>query len=298
MGDPISSQNDFKQITANFLNYYRKPFLTFLSEKGAEAIRELGFKINCMGVEPEIKIQDYNTKGDWKELDMIRRARNEAKRNNITIEEIGMEKIARSEFEELSKGWLAGKNLNDREIWLYARRPVFENEEDVRKFIARNKNGNLVGFTFFDPLYSQGQIVGYAPNICRFDEDKFGKLSVAVNMTAAEIFKKEGKEIMNLSLSPFDKIDVGRFNDDKLTKNFLKLLRKHGEKVYNFGGLSFHKSGYKTKENAVYIASKSIFPINEIYLAFGAAGITSSYISLIRKLGSGLIKDTYKTISK
>ena len=47
----------------------------------------MGFKLNCIGYEPELPIQTYKTRGNWKELDMIKRARNEARREGITIRE-------------------------------------------------------------------------------------------------------------------------------------------------------------------------------------------------------------------
>ena len=89
----------------------------------------------------ELPIQTYNTKGNWKELDLIKRARNEAKREGIVIREENIENVNREQLNAVSRALDRHKKVNDREIWIYARRPVFECENDVRKFIAYDREG-------------------------------------------------------------------------------------------------------------------------------------------------------------
>jgi len=103
----------------------------------------------------------------------------------------------------VSAKWLSTKKVNDREIWIYARRPIFDAEEDVRKFVAYDKEGAVAGFVFYDPMYRDGKVFGYSANISRCDEQRFGRLATAVHMEAIEKFKAEGKEVLNLLLAPF-----------------------------------------------------------------------------------------------
>jgi lysylphosphatidylglycerol synthetase-like protein (DUF2156 family) len=173
-------------------------------------LRGLGFKANCVGYEPELPVQTYNTKGNWKELDLIKRARNEAKREGITIqEETNISKVGREQFDRVTEQWIASKKVNDREIWLYARRPVYDTEDDVRKFVARNKDGQIVGFVFYDPMYRDGRVIGYSANISRCDEKRYGRLATAIHMEAIEVFRGEGVEVLNLCLAPFVKLGDG-----------------------------------------------------------------------------------------
>ena len=289
LSDPVCAPENLEKLVRNFLK--RRPHVTFgvISEKCAETLRPLGFKVNCIGYEPELPIQTYNTKGNWKELDLIKRARNEAKREGIVIREEAVEKIDHEALEEISQRWIGTKKVNDREIWIYARRPVFEYEEDVRKFIAYDKDGRILGFVFYDPMYRDGKVFGYSANISRCDEQRYGKLATAVNMTAAETFKAEGKEVLNLLLAPFMKLEAGKFNDDWGTKLFFKLSVRYGNEIYNFNGLSFHKSKYRGDEKPLYYASNSLFPSNDIYLAFLSADITRSYFSTLGQLLRGML---------
>jgi lysylphosphatidylglycerol synthetase-like protein (DUF2156 family) len=108
-------------------------------------------------------------------------------------------------------------------------------------------------------------------------------------MEAMEKFKPEGKEVLNLNLSPFVKLEQGRFNDDLGSKLFFKLSARYGNDIYNFQGLSFHKSKYRGQEKYLYFASNSFWPANDIYLAFLSADIARSYIGTFARLLRGMV---------
>ena len=289
LSDPLCAEADLGTVITEFLQQDVHAAFAVISEKCGAVLRELGFKVNCIGFEPELPIQTYNTNGNWKELDLIKRARNEAKREGIVIREEQIENIQQANLAEVSARWIENKKVNDREIWIYARRPIFEHEEDVRKFLAYDKDGKVVGFVFYDPIYRDGQVYGYSANISRCDEHRFGRLATAVHMQAMEKWKSEGKAVLNLCLAPFVKLDHGCFNDDWASKLFFKLSARFGNEIYNFQGLSFHKAKYRGAEKYLYFASNRLLPTNDIYLAFLASSITRSYFSTLGTLLRGVI---------
>lgn len=155
LSDPLCAHGDLHELIGDFLKFAPQACFAVVSEQSAAVMRECGFKVNCVGYEPEIPIQTYNTLGNWKELDLIKRARNEAKREGILIrEEFNIEKVSTTQLNDVSGKWIAHKKVNDREIWIYARRPVFAYEEDVRKFVAYDQDGKVAGFNFYDPMYA------------------------------------------------------------------------------------------------------------------------------------------------
>lgn len=288
--DPVCAIEDYPKIIQNFLSVHPRAMFGVISETCAQVLRGIGFKANCIGFEPELPIQTYNTRGNWKELDLIKRARNEAKREGITIrEESRIETVNREQLEAVSSRWIGTKRIKDREIWIYARRAIFEHEEDVRKFVAFDRDGRVAGFVFYDPMYTAGRIIGYSANISRCDEQRFGRLATAIHMEAMEKFKAEGKEVLNLCLATFVKLNGGKFNDDRLSKLFFELSARYGNSIYNFEGLSFHKSKYRGRENFIYFASNNRWPSNDIYLAFRSADITRNYFSTLGQLVWGMI---------
>ena len=85
LSDPVCAPENCQKIVKNFLIENPRAAFVVISERCAEVLRGMGFKVNCIGYEPEIPIQTYNTKGNWKELDLIKRARNEARRDGVII---------------------------------------------------------------------------------------------------------------------------------------------------------------------------------------------------------------------
>lgn len=298
LSDPVCCRENLKELIARFLEDNPSAVFVVISEFCAEALRELQYKVNCIGPEPELPIQTYNTKGNWKDLDMIKRARNEAKREDIVIREEQLEEISTEKLEAVSSQWRGTKILNDREIWIYARRPIWKSEPDVRKFIAYDKLGEIIGFVFYDPLYRGGKVVGYSANTSRCDESKYGRLATAIHMEAVDIFRGEGKETLNLCLAPFVRLNLGKYNDDRLTRRFFELSEEYGNQIYNFKGLAFHKSKYRVAEKPLYFASKSMFTSNDMYLAYLSSDITQSYFSTMSLLISGIVKGVFGKKSK
>ena len=286
--DPVCAQKDLPRILSNFLSRYPRGVFGCISEACAEVLHGLKFKVNCIGCEAELPIRTYNTKGNWKELDMIKRARNEAKREGIVIREETIENVNPEQMAAVSRKWIGVKKVHDREIWIYARRPVLQAEPDVRKFVAYDRDGNVAGFVFYDPMYRDGTVFGYAANIARGDEQRFGRLITAIHMAAMDVFKTEEREVLNLCLAPFVKLDSGKFNDDWGSKKFFELSARYGNSIYNFTGLAFHKSKYRGSEKFLYFASRSALPTNDIYLAFLSADITRSYFETVGRLLWGM----------
>jgi lysylphosphatidylglycerol synthetase-like protein (DUF2156 family) len=287
--DPVTAPEDYRRIITHFLSLNPHAAFACVSEPCATALRELGFKANCLGYEVELPVQTYNTQGNWKELDLIKRARNEAKREGIVIREENIEAVNPAELASVSARWLAAKKVHDREIWIYARRPVFRMEEDVRKFVAYDRDAKVAGFAFYDPIYREGTVVGYSANILRSDEQRYSRLPTAMHMEAMERFKSEGKEVLNLNLSPFVKLENGKFNDDFGSKLFFELSARYGNDIYNFQGLAFHKSKYRGREKSLYFASNSFWPANDVYLAFQSADITRGYFATLGRLLWGML---------
>ena len=289
LSDPLCADEDLPALLRAFLDFAPHAAFVVVSERCATVLREMGFKANCVGYESEIPVQTYNTQGNWKELDLIKRARNEAKREGIVIREETIENVNKSQLDRISGKWIAHKKVNDREIWIYARRAVFDQEEDVRKFVAYDRDQAIAGFVFYDPMYRDGKAFGYSASISRCDEQRFGRLATAVNMVATEQFKAEGKEVLNLMLAPFAKLDDGKFNDDWATKQFFRASERYGENIYNFKGLSFHKAKYRGAEKSLYFASNNPMPSNDVYLAFLSSDITRSYFSTMGRLLAGIV---------
>ena len=95
-------------------------------------------------------------------------------------------------------------------------------------------------------------------------------------------------------MAPFVKLELGKYNDDWGTRALCQLSARFGNEIYNFKGLSFHKSRYRGVETPVYYASNSLFPSNDIYLAFVSADVSRGYFSTLGQLLRGLLSSVVR----
>ncbi len=293
VADPICAADDIERLVKKFLSIHRKLVFMYISEQCADAVRAMGFKVNGLGPDSILDVQTYNTQGNWKELDLIKRARNEVKREGITIREERMSDVDRYEIERVSRQWLSAKIVHQREIRAYARQPIYSAEPDVRKFLAYDRNGEIAGFVFYDPIYRDGRVVGYCNNTPRCDEKRFGKLHTAVNMVAMDRFKAEGIGILNIGLAPFYRLDDAKYNDDRMTRFVFEVNWKFGNEIYNFQGLCQHKRKYRGRIVHKYMATNGLIPSNDVYLAYLSADIAGNYVSTLWRLTKGLAKGLF-----
>ncbi len=300
---PICAPEHAPMLVARLLEHGGRACLAPVSEEVARALRPLGFRCVSVGEEPLVPLQTYPLDGDWRDHDLVRRARNEMRRQGVVIREVpDLSAVDREALDRITRGWLSHKPIADREIRAYARPPVHGAEPDVRTFVAWDASGEVAGFGCYDPLYRDGQVFGYSANICRCDESRFSKLSVAMHMTAARVFREEGKEVLNLCLAPFLGVHRAEFRDHRFTEWFFRLSDRYGSRIYNFGGLRDHRVRYKVPGVTKYFASRSLFPPNEAFLAYLGARMVDGYLSMAKDLllgiGEGMGRDLRRSFRR
>jgi len=160
--------------------------------------------------------------------------------------------------------------------------------------VVYDRDGRVTGFTFYDPMYRDDRVIGYAATIVRCDDERFGRLATAIHMEAIDRFRGEGAEVLNLCLAPFAKLDQGKYNDDFGAKLFFQLSERYGNKIYNFQGLNFHKSKYRGSEKSLYFATNRLAASMDVYLAFLSSDITRSYWGTVFRLLWGIVTATRK----
>jgi lysylphosphatidylglycerol synthetase-like protein (DUF2156 family) len=124
-------------------------------------------------------------------------------------------------------------------------------EVDVRKFYAFDCDGNLVAFSFYDPIYQDGQVVGYSTSFKRRIPEADPLISFAILQSAIDTFRQEGRKWLHLGLSPMADIADKEFKHSAfLSSNFgpafrcplfkrcIYPLQWHATHKRDFGGLA------------------------------------------------------------
>ncbi|MGQ9651165.1 MAG: phosphatidylglycerol lysyltransferase domain-containing protein [Phycisphaerae bacterium] len=260
LGDPICAFADIPRIVGEALREHRQTCFVQIREHTAMMLRdEFGLRPLLMGVETLLPLAHWNLTGKRKQV--VRTARNQAVERGITVEEDGSS--PREELERISEEWLGTRRVKSRQMSFLVRPFDMQLNGDTRMFVAR-RDGRLTGFAVFDPIYSQGRVIGYTPDITRSSQDFRQGVYYCLITTAAERFKDEGAEILNLGLSPLAVNNGTPRSESWLVTLGLDLLFERGNRFYNFKGVCFTKSRFCGSEIPVFFSHSNRYPFRQI----------------------------------
>src|SRR5262249_33881613 len=262
LSDPVCDPRHVRKLYGEFLREYPNPIIGHISRHPAEVLNSLGFYVNELGCETVIDLQEFDLKGSKKQN--LRSARNGGKRDGLSILELSARDLNLDEVRAVSASWMEKKLVNWTELKLLTRPAVFEDEVDVRKFYAM-KDGKAVGFVVFDPMYENGAVKGYFANIVRSAYTTSYGITDCIMLEAIDVFRSEGLSELSLGLAPMYNIDdQGEFVHSRPVRSLGRYLFEHGNLLFNFKQLAFHKRRYRSdlpgvREVKVYSAARNTF---------------------------------------
>ncbi len=262
LGNPVCSIENRETLIAAFMANYTNPLFIQVSADVAHLIHEkTGYYATQFGKESLIDLKAWSLSGKKKQV--IRTAVNHAKKENVTVKE----SYGDLSYRNLSDSWLKTRKCKSREIVFLIRPMEMEYKEGTRRFFAY-QNDEMIGFIFFDPIYENGQVVGYVPNISRASE-KFPQGIFYLLMTQAfEAFKEEGIPYVYLGLSPLSLNYPVQDCESKVLRWMLEFTSKHLNYFYNFKGIEFTKSRFRGLEEPTFAVHKRILPAKDFVSMF------------------------------
>ncbi len=275
LADPICPLDKMEHLIRSFLQKYRTPIFAHISKPTAEILSKLGFLINEIGVETIMDAHEFTLNGSAKQF--LRSQRNRAMKDGIVIKEQPHSAVSQQVLEQISREWMS-KKVNKKDLSFLVRPVNYDDEIDVRKFFAY-KGDRLVGFGVFDPIYSNGKVIGYLDNIHRESANVSYSVPDNIILEAMAQFKEEGKNILSLGFSAFYKVDdTGEFKFSERLGDIFRYLHENGNYLYDFKGAAFHKSHYRPgvegcEEVKVYSACQNPVPIHHLDKVLARIGI-------------------------
>lgn len=276
LADPICEPGKRREFIEAFLQHKNDPVFLHITRETAEILNDLGFRVNELGVETILDIQDFDLVGNKKQ--QLRQGRNNARKDNLEVVELtAVDNATLRAFKKIGDDWLKEKVTSDSEMRFIVRPMIYVDELDVRKFVAKYQ-GEIVGFVIFDPMYENGEVVGYIANHLRTNFNRSYSVVDYIILEALEKFKAEGKKELSLGLSPLAKVDdKGEFKHSKLLSAHFKYAFEKANYLYAFKNLAQHKLKYRpgmrgAREEKVYCAMKTRFflvRLNSVYNVLG-----------------------------
>lgn len=255
LGDPACPPDRKKDFLAALLESFPKALFMQIHLDTAEALGALGHRITPVGVENDIDTTTFTLQG--RRMADLRHYRNKARKGRVSVEEHPDAAELRRWLLPVSAAWLPQKSFIGRELEFLARPFTLAPEPDVRIFTG-SIAGRIVAFVILDPLYQEGRITGYTVTILRHYRDVPEGTVDYIILSAISALATEGIPLLSLGVSPFHRLDelkalhgVG----SPAVFALYSLLKRWGDPIYHFRGLSFHKSRYRARETPVFTAS-------------------------------------------
>jgi phosphatidylglycerol lysyltransferase len=169
---------------------------------------------------------------------------------------------------ELDAGWKKTRRVKSEVRFL--NRPLsLDDEPDVRRFFLTDAQGRVMALLFFDPLYRDGQVIGYATAFKRRDASLTnGYAEPGIMKTAISKFQAEGRTILRLGLSPLAQIENKNYRHHwMLHRSFRYGFNSWwvNRYFYNLQGHAAFKQRFGGVEEQTYFATPSL--CNDVRIA-------------------------------
>jgi phosphatidylglycerol lysyltransferase len=238
-----------------------------------EAARALGWRAVPVGTEFEIDIGAFSIKG--RSNKNLRWACNNSRTAGVTVRESPDTAELRQELMTLSDAWRQGKVVKDHEVRFISRPFVTTPEPDVRLFTA-HVGDRLVAFAGFDPIYSDGRIIGYTADTYRAHPSAPEGATDFTIISAMDAFRAEGITRLSLGMAPAHhvaEIAKAHGSDRRFIVWLMGLIYRRGERIYNLKGIAFHKSRFRGTEVPAFAAFRRGSGLRELHAVMKLSGV-------------------------
>jgi lysylphosphatidylglycerol synthetase-like protein (DUF2156 family) len=269
LADPLVSPENREGLIREFLQ--AKPDVCFcqVSPPVAALLASMGFTVNEMGTETWIELAGYKMRN-------LRRALKRMTENGYVIKEctsasVGIDKIA-----DVSERWRGTRTYKSREVCFLNRPIVLGDEVDARKFFAFDRDGNLVAFSFFDPVYQDGQVASYLAAFKRRLPEADPLMCSAIMQFAIDTFQREKRKSLYFGLSPLADIEDKEFRHSCfMSVNFRHAFRcpLFNRFVYPLLGHADHKRRYGGTAEQTYLAFNTGWALPRMFKLLSACNM-------------------------
>lgn len=260
LGDLVAPDELKPELLDRFIKRYPGATFCQASRPLAKLLSERGFLINEMGIDSTLDLDEYNFAGKQKEW--LRYAANWSERRDYRIIEADFDTITPDDVETVSEAWRQTRTVKRKEVRFLNRPIVLEDEPDVRKFFFLSPENQLLAFVFLDPIYRDGQRIGYVTSIKRRHPDAPIYAEQAIMKYAIEALQQEGAQELRLGLSPLAWIEDDEFRRSWMTHRLFRHAfnaKWVNQYFYHMRGHGDYKRRFRGREEKLYLAARRRF---------------------------------------
>jgi lysylphosphatidylglycerol synthetase-like protein (DUF2156 family) len=255
LADPVCAPEQRAPLIDRFLERFPRAVFVQVSKAVVDHLHgRHGYYGTQFGSESKIALSDWSLRGARKQI--VRTAVNGARSQGIEIREGGFD----HEVKRISEAWIRTRRCKNNEIRFLIRPMIIDYREGTRYFYAYGAGGEAVGFIFFDPIYRDGRLAGYVPNISRSSANFRQGLWYALMAHALAVFREEGVPYVDLGLVPLQVDAEIEPQESRVLRATMSLIRERMDFLYNFKGLEFAKSRFQGRIEKTYCCHRNAMP--------------------------------------
>jgi lysylphosphatidylglycerol synthetase-like protein (DUF2156 family) len=254
LADPVCAPRQRGLLLDRFLERHPGAVFVQVSKAVVDHLHgRHGYYGTQFGSESKILLADWSLRGARKQI--IRTAVNGARGQGIEIREGGFD----HDVKRISEAWIRTRRCKNNEIRFLIRPMLIDYREGTRYFYAY-LHGEAIGFIFFDPIWQDGRLSGYVPNISRSSANFRQGLWYALMAHALAVFKEEGVPFVDLGLVPLQMGAGVEPQESRLLRATMGVIRERMDFLYNFKGLEFAKSRFQGRIEKTYCCHRRAMP--------------------------------------
>jgi lysylphosphatidylglycerol synthetase-like protein (DUF2156 family) len=274
LADPVAPGEWLARLVDDFRAENPDVCFVQVSRRMAEILSVRGYMVNELGTETRLDLATYTF--DGKDKRNLRMATNRMHKRGFVTRECSMAEIDRGELEAVSDAWRQTRTIKQREVGFLNRPLVLDDEPDVRRFFTFSPEGRLMAFGFFDPVYEQGEVIGYSTSFKRRRPEADLKAGQAITRIAIEQFQREGRKYVFLGLSPLADIGDADFRYNRLVSLWFRFAYANSlfnRYIYNLQGHAEHKREFRGLTEQTYYASDKVLALPRLIKLLVACNI-------------------------
>ncbi len=273
LSDPICKADDVEALVASFLVRFKNAIWIQITPQLAEHLAEQhGLYATQIGSENKVALSSWTMAGQDRRS--LRKTVNQAKTQGIDITEedyICPKDAQHAELIHASNNWLKTRIVK-KELKFFVRPMAMEYRENCRYFYAR-KEGRIVGYICFDPIYRAGKVIAYAPNVSRSCASFKRGIWYTIMVHAITKMKEEGIAHIDLGFVPAHVSKEIESSESPLVHKLMELIYHRCGWLYSCQGLHFAKARFDGTFTKTFLAHRSRMPLLSILVILRSSGV-------------------------
>ncbi|PSJ57943.1 phosphatidylglycerol lysyltransferase domain-containing protein [Pseudaminobacter soli (ex Li et al. 2025)] len=267
LGDPVAAPAERPAYLRRFIEAARTPWFVQIGEETARVLAGLGYRINRAGIDTRLPLPAHDFSGTRNET--VRYSERWLFKHGFSIVEDDGSVASHEHVKRLSDSWRAERVVKRWEMRFLNRPFRTSLGEAMRRFVLVDPEGRAVALLDFDPIFSGGEVVGYTTAFKRKFAETTPHAEIGLTKFAVDRFRKEGRGLVTLGLSPLADIRESGFDESHFWRSMFSRAYNSGHinrRIFNLQGQAAFKRRFHGEEEPTYIAFKRATPLEVMAL--------------------------------